>query len=682
MSDKRVIRVFISSPSDVRPERGLAERIVDRLDREFAYHFHIETVLWEREPLVATHHFQDPRNIPPPRSAEIVVVILWSRLGVPLPQEQFRGALSGRPVTGTEWEFEDALAGAREHGAPHLLIYRKDSDPVSGLRDAAAVRERLAQLERVEEFITRWLRAADGQGFTAGFSSFSTTAEFEQQLYDHLRELLQRRAGAGAEGVEIRWHQPPFRGLLSFEFEHAPIFFGRTRARNELRELLAGREARGQAFVLVLGASGSGKSSLIKAGLLPDLTLRGMIGRVALCRWALLRPADASGDLLGGLAAAITAPTALPELVELRCPAARLASLLREAPAQAALPIDQALAEAGRRESLTPTAEARLALVIDQLEELFTEQLDAAARRGFVAALDALSRSGSVWVIATMRSDFFDRLEGLPELARLAPIESRYLLMPPDDAELGQIIRQPAQEAGLRFEAEPQTGISLDEAIREEASRDPGALPLLSFLLDQLWLLRNTDGVLTFAAYRELGGLAGALGRRAGQVFRDQPDEVRAGLPRVLRALVTVGDGTQGLIAARPTRLDRFPERSPERRLIESFLAPEARLLVADKQSAGDQPTIRVAHEALLTHWELARHQIATDRADLQLVSRLEQEAARYRLAEEADKEGLLLPAGIRLTEAEDLLSRRHDELDDAVVRLVEDFKYTSGAAA
>lgn len=102
MPDKAVIRIFISSPADVRPERLVAEQIVTRLNREFTYHFRVEAVLWEREPLVATYHFQDSHNIPTPRSADIVVVILWSRLGVPLPEKDFRGALSGRVVTGTE----------------------------------------------------------------------------------------------------------------------------------------------------------------------------------------------------------------------------------------------------------------------------------------------------------------------------------------------------------------------------------------------------------------------------------------------------------------------------------------------------------------------------------------------------------------------------------------------------
>ena len=105
-------------------------------------------------------------------------------------------------------------------------------------------------------------------------------------------------------------------------------------------------------------------------------------------------------------------------------------------------------------------------IIVDQLEELFTqEQLPQAEREAFVTALEALANSGLVWVVAMMRSDFFDRLERLPALAALSAGGGRYLLLPPDEAEIGQIIRRPAREAGLRFETEPARAESLDDVI-------------------------------------------------------------------------------------------------------------------------------------------------------------------------------------------------------------------------
>jgi hypothetical protein len=198
----------------VRPERPKAEQIIQRLDREFAYRFNIEAILWEREPLVAAHHFQDPGNIPQPRGAGIVVVILWSRLGLPLPAGKFHGAISERcPVIGTEWEFEDALAGARATGGA-ILLYRKTAELVSGLGDRSALQQRVKQLDLVDDFIARWFGSPDSEALSAAWHSFAATAEFEEKLYDHLHALLERRAGAGAEGVAIRWP----RGTVSSPF--------------------------------------------------------------------------------------------------------------------------------------------------------------------------------------------------------------------------------------------------------------------------------------------------------------------------------------------------------------------------------------------------------------------------------------------------------------------------------
>src|SRR5262249_21736228 len=151
---------------------------------------------------------------------------------------------------------------------------------------------------------------------------------------------------------------------------------------------------------------------------------------------------------------------------------------------------------------LTEHAEARLAIVVDQLEELFTAEAIGAERRdAFIRALEALARSGHAFVVATLRSDFQDRIESAPRLASLMAGRGRHVLLAPGEAEIGQMIRQPAREAGVRFEADPVSGTALDDEILAVASGSREALPLLSFVLDQLWQRRSEQGVLTRAAY-------------------------------------------------------------------------------------------------------------------------------------------------------------------------------------
>ncbi|OQA33315.1 MAG: Serine/threonine-protein kinase pkn1 [Betaproteobacteria bacterium ADurb.Bin341] len=664
MANQPTYRIFISSPSDVNPERLVAQRVVERLDREFAYHFRLEPVLWEREPLIATEHFQT--MIVPPSQTDIVVVLLWSRLGSPLPQEHFRGAITGKcPVTGTEWEFEDAVKAYREGGKPDLLLYRKKASIPSDLDDEAAVLLRLEQKRQVEEFVRQWfVDEADGS-FKAASHVFENIAGFEEMLEIHLRALLKERLtvrDTGSEVAGIRWHRgSPFRGLESFDLEHKDVFFGRTQARHELREVLKRRSAQGNAFVLVLGASGSGKSSLIKAGLLPDLLLPGMMERVGVCRYTVLRPGIVADDLVGGLAKALLTETALPEIAAERWDEVALAKQLRQEADLALMPILKGLDLAGKAAQLTEHGEARLAVIVDQFEELFTQPgIGEEQRVEFVRVLAHLAKSGVVWVIAAMRSDFAHKLETLPLLKELTQ-EGEYHLFPPEEHEFGQVIEKPAQMAGLRFETDEIRGIRLDEEIRRAASSQPGSLPLLEFVLEQLWQQRTDEGVLTFAAYERMGGLRGALGRRAEELFQAIPREIGDALPGALRLLVTVGQGEGIDATARVVPIGRFPEGTAGRKLVEAFLAPEARLLVADEGG------VRLAHEALLTHWERAREQIEVDRKDYQVRGRLELAAKRWQNAGKKEQDSLLLPPGVPLLEGKGLLECWRQEIDPEI---------------
>ncbi len=170
---------------------------------------------------------------------------------------------------------------------------------------------------------------------------------------------------AGEAAVSVRWHKgSPFRGLESFDYEHAPVFFGRTRAIGEIKNMLTNQAALNRAFLMIFGMSGSGKSSLARAGVLPTITHPGIIEGVGVWRRGTMRPTDAR-DLLYGLSLALLEKEGLPELHDSGLNAEELAELLREAPQRAIAPLKAALQSAAQstaeREKLSqiPQSEIR-----------------------------------------------------------------------------------------------------------------------------------------------------------------------------------------------------------------------------------------------------------------------------------------------------------------------------------
>lgn len=149
-------------------------------------------MLWEFEPMLASGHFQDA--IVKPSETDIVVLILWSRLGTSLP-ERFQGIDGRAPVTGTEWEFEEALAHQQKDGTPDLLCYRKDAAGVARFSRAEQLDTARAQWEALEGFWRRHFVTADA-GFQAGFHSFRDLDGFEAQLEQHLRQRLREHLPA------------------------------------------------------------------------------------------------------------------------------------------------------------------------------------------------------------------------------------------------------------------------------------------------------------------------------------------------------------------------------------------------------------------------------------------------------------------------------------------------------
>ncbi|MBN4083077.1 ATP-binding protein, partial [bacterium AH-315-B06] len=495
---RQALRIFISSPGDVGAERRRAALVCNRLSREFRRFFEVRPVLWEYEPLLAAGHFQDVIE-PAPSDADIVAVILWSRLGTPLPEvtdkRRYEGIDGRSPVTGTEWEFEDALRARQERtrrgepASPDLIIYKSEADPRSRASSADGLRQAAEQLDALQSFWRRHFEAPGGQ-FKLAYETYDTVDAFEARFEADLRYLLRQRlpevtTPRGVPEDQIAWHQgSPFRGLQTFDAEHSTIFFGRAEDQRKVIDALVERANSGTAFVLVLGASGTGKSSLVRAGVAPDLTVPGVVGRVEEWRRALLRPAadGAAEDLLTRTAAALTAavPELATELARLGPDADSLANRLRDGSARDVL--RAALYRAAEEGGLTvlegELPPIRLLVIVDQLEELFTaeDQITPEARDAFVETLRMLATSGIAWVLATMRSDFYGYLADQPILRDLAAGDGQYLLAPPSDAQLRQMIELPALAAGLTYEEEEASGISLAARLLEEA-QGPGALP-------------------------------------------------------------------------------------------------------------------------------------------------------------------------------------------------------------
>jgi tetratricopeptide (TPR) repeat protein len=676
----RPLKIFISSPGDVADERRRAALVISLLRREFARFFDISAVLWEYEPMLSSGHFQD--IISPPSTADIVVLILWSRLGTPLPARtavrEYKSLTGEVPVTGTQWEFEEALeARKRQNGVPDLLVYRKFADGIAKFSRAEELEGIRQQWEALQAFWRRHFEDEEGR-FKAAFNRFSTLDEFQSQLEHHLRDLLRRRLPpqplrmAGRKtGDRIEWWSgSPYRGLQAFDMEHAAVFFGRERAEREISELLIRHAADGKAFMLVVGASGSGKSSLVRAGVLPDLIAPGVVSAVSTWRHVVVQPTDLAADPFVGLARALIRPTGLPELASLGYLEADLAAQFRSDPTLATVPLRVALQRAAAEDRNAPPGvirQARLVLVIDQFEVLFTSaEFSGDVRTKLDRLLARLAESGLVWVIATLRSDFYHRLVEMPEINALAAGLGQYLLSPPSAAEMEQIITQPAEVAGFSFEVSEDTGISLGASIRESAARDPASLPLLSFVLDELYRrdISEHGDLLTYASYRALGGLEGAIAQRAEALVEDLAPDLKSALPELLLALVEI-DELKGTVTARTVARSALTD--PKQRELADQLVV-ARLAIADDTGSG--VTLRLAHEALLSHWPRIENLITEHRAFLIVRRRLQADGATWR--GQGRLADYLLPPGRRLAEAQELLISRRSQLDPEIIAYAE----------
>ncbi|HWO19778.1 MAG TPA: protein kinase [Kofleriaceae bacterium] len=383
----------------------------------------------------------------------------------------------------------------------------------------------------------------------------------------------------GPRALELAPDERPYPGLAPFQERDAGKFFGRAR---EIAAALARLDER--PLLAIVGSSGVGKSSLVRAGVIPALKRSGE-------RWDALvvRPGRAPLEALAAAIQPIVAgegdrPRAQP-LAEGVAAERRLAETLRHEPGY----LGNVLRLHARREG------RRLLLFVDQLEELYTHTQDAAERAAFTACLSAVADDAAspLRVVLSLRSDFLDRAaEDRRFFGELAA--GLCLLGPPDRSGLREALASPAELAG--FQLEP--AIAQDMLHHLEAA--PGALPLLQFTAARLWDLRDrARRVLTHESYTALGGVAGALAHHADRVVSDL-GAAQAPLVRAILLRLVTAERTRAIVPLAELReLSRQPGEVAW--LIDRLVA--ARLLVVQAPDGADGGTVELVHESLVHGW-------------------------------------------------------------------------------
>ena len=476
------------------------------------------------------------------------------------------------------------------------------------------------------------------------FSRVAKVSDAPEEL-EHLFTAVQ---GGQTSAETVREAICPYRGLDAFREEDSAFFFGRGSAddpKSPIGELL--RKVCDYPFVMVVGRSGSGKSSLVYAGLLPALRRE----RDRFWNVLTLQPGTEPLRALAG----VFNPKAGKGAAEYQAMIGSEADRLMTG--------DPELLSHMIRQDLDQTEGKpdRLLLYIDQWEELYaqapsTSDKERAARHAadvnrFIDLLLNAGKSAPVTVVATVRADFYDPLISHQGIQALLPFRQVTLGSMPR-SELERTIVEPARKVGLAFDPP-----SLVQRILDEAGEDEGMLPLLQYALKETWRLRQGTKM-TGDSYAQSGGVREAIRITAERTFDGLSAEDQQAARRLFLRLVTPGEGQEDTRARAA-----MPPDETLRKIVDQFAGPKTRLLVTGSDREA-RPTVEVAHEALIRTWPRLRDWIDANREKLRSRAAVLQAKADW---EQQDRrEDMLLPAGFQLERARALLADPGDlTIDD-----------------
>ncbi len=411
---------------------------------------------------------------------------------------------------------------------------------------------------------------------------------------------------------------PPYKGLQYFDNneQDSELFCGRQEMTRQLID-----RVRKSNFLVVVGASGSGKSSVVRAGLLHELELGEQLSGSD--RWWIIPPFTPSEHPMESLRQAIA----------------------------------DSFAKEGE-EAIAAADASRVVLVVDQFEEAFTLCQDKEERRQFFDCLRGNPveeySSAPLQIIIVMRSDFFDRLTE-PESIRLADkinedaVSNLFTVTSMRGSELEQAIREPAQKVGLQIEDSLVKQILEDLGVSEPHSvaREPGSLPLLEYTLDLLWQRRQDydfENLLTLKGYKDLEGVKGALKKRADEIFKNLVDEEKQAAERIFLELTHIGEGAED--TRRRVSKTKLKTKLASAQLPESLLdqvvqkLADEKLVVTSGDSAAES-MVEVAHEALIRHWPRLRDWVDTNREAIRTERKIQVAAEEWRDAGKPEQDYL-----------------------------------------
>jgi TIR domain len=472
---------------------------------------------------------------------------------------------------------------------------------------------------------------------------------------DQLERLVAAIQGGLTAVDEVRQAICPWRGLDAFREEDSAFFCGRgseSEPQSPIGQLV--HRVRAHSFVMVVGRSGSGKSSLVFAGLIPALRRE----RNRFWKVLTVRPGQTP---LRALAAAFNPPADDEGAAGYETKISQEAEQLRTGD------LDLLGHMTCRHLDRAEGKPDRLLLYVDQWEELYAQapssgDKERASQHGadanrFVDLLLAAARTAPVTVIGTVRADFYDPLIGHPDLRALLPTR-QILLARMSRSELQSTIDGPAKKVGLTFDP-----VSLVQRILDEAGQDESVLPLLQYALKESWALRKANAI-TADAYARSGGVREAIRITADRAFNALSAEDKRIARRLFLRLVTPGEGKEDTRARAA-----MPLEPTQRKIVELFADARTRLLVTGSDDA-HQPTIEIAHEALIRTWPQLREWIDAHREKLRARAAAVQAKAEWEQNQRRDD--LLLPAGFQLERAKDLLKDPGDLTVDDIQSFID----------